>query len=187
VDVAWRLVLVDPVLPTIARGLVALLFAQSVRHKLSDRLRFEGIVADYQLAPAGGSRAIAFGAIGVESLVIVGVLLPPTAPAASVAAATLLVAYAGAIALNLARGRRDIECGCGGEGETLHPWLLARNALLVGVCAVAGASFSSRTLGLADAATIGVAVVCLALLGAAGSQLASLTASAPTDPIGESS
>lgn len=179
----------DPVLPMAARGLVALLFARSVRHKLSDRLRFEGIVADYRLAPSGWSRLLAFGAIGIECLLVVGVLLPSTASAASIAAAALLVAYAGAIALNLARGRRDIECGCGGEGETLHPWLLARNALLVGVCTLAGASVSSRPLGFADAATVGVAVASLALLAAAGSRLASLAAAVPTttDPIGESS
>ena len=41
----------------------------------------------------------------------------------------LLSLYTAAIVLNLARGRRDIDCGCGGPGsrQTLHEWLVWRN------------------------------------------------------------
>ena len=38
-------------------------------------------------------------------------------PHAAAAAALLLALYAGAIGVNLARGRRDIDCGCGGPAS----------------------------------------------------------------------
>jgi hypothetical protein len=45
----------------------------------------------------------------------------------------LLLVYASAIFLNLARGRTWMDCGClGSKGEGLSYWLVARNLSLLG-------------------------------------------------------
>jgi hypothetical protein len=48
----------------------------------------------------------------------------------------LLVVYAGAIGANLWRGRRHIDCGCGlgSRAQPISLGLIARNALLIGLC-----------------------------------------------------
>ena len=62
------------------------------------------------------------------------------------------------------------------RGRRSHPRLLARNALLVAVCAVAAAPSAPRPLGFLDAATIVLAVTTVGLLWLAGGRLASLAA-----------
>ena len=56
---------------------------------------------------------------------------------AVLALCVLLVATSG-IVMNLLRGRRDVDCGCSGLGESsggLSWWLVARNALLAALAA----------------------------------------------------
>ena len=161
----------DPVFPILARLVIALLFAGAARHKLRDLLRFEGIVADYRLAPAGWSFGIARGLVALEVGLVVGLLLPWTAAAASLGAGFVLLGYAIAIAVNLARGRSEIECGCGGPGESLHPRLLLRNAVLIGACLVAATTPAPRGLVALDLFTIGSGLLTVTLLWAAGGRL----------------
>ncbi len=167
----------DPVFSLIARFAIALVFAGALRHKLRDLLRFEGIVADYRLAPERGSFLIARGLVVLEGVIVAGLLVPAAARAAAAAAGVVLSAYGIAIGVNLARGRREIECGCGGHGERLRPRLLVRNAALVGVCAVAATSPADRVLAPLDFLTIGIAVGSLVLLWQAASGLSGLRGS----------
>ncbi|MEM9176693.1 MAG: MauE/DoxX family redox-associated membrane protein [Myxococcota bacterium] len=164
----------DPVFPLLARGVLVLLFVGAVRHKLADPLRFEGIVANYRLAPARASAVLARGLVALEIALVAGLVAPWTAPAAAIAAALVLSAYGLAIGVNLARGRGEIECGCGGPGERLRPRLLLRNALLVGVCLFAAAPAASRALGALDLVTVAAGLGALALLGSAGGRLAAV-------------
>ena len=66
---------------------------------------------------------------------------------------TLIGIYTTAIAVNLLRGRRSIDCGCGGEPTPLSAWMLLRNVLLVALAVIAGglatAEVSAMTLVLA--------------------------------------
>ncbi|MGB0621500.1 MAG: MauE/DoxX family redox-associated membrane protein [Myxococcota bacterium] len=162
----------DPVFSYFVRFALALLFVGAVRHKLGDLLRFEGIVADYRLAPARASFGIARGLVAVEIALVAGLLVPWTASGAALGAAGVLLAYAIAIGVNLARGRDEIECGCGGPGERLRPRLLLRNAVLVGGCLVAAAPMTERALGPLDLFTVVVGLGSLALLWTAGGRLA---------------
>jgi hypothetical protein len=57
-------------------------------------------------------------------------LVPATRAGAAATAAALLLFYAAAIAVNLLRGRSDIDCGCGSRPQPLSWWLLLRNMLL---------------------------------------------------------
>jgi hypothetical protein len=81
----------------------------------------------------------------------VALLLPQTRAVAGAGAATLLAAYAGAVLINLLRGRADIDCGCGGTAQPLSYWLVLRNVLLGGAALLLLATPAARGLGLGDA------------------------------------
>ena len=166
----------DPVFGVLARLSIALLFVAAARHKRADPLRFEGIVADYRLAPAGWSFGIARGLVLLEIGLVLGLgcsfFVPALSSIVSLAAATVLAGYAVAIGVNLARGRREIECGCGGPGEFLRPRLLLRNAVLIGVCLVGATPTTGRLLGALDLVTVVGGTFVLALLWEAGGRLA---------------
>ena len=115
------------------------LFAAS--HKARNYLAFRGVLSEYRLLPAALVGIAAPAVVGAEIVAALALLAPaglmPGVPAAS-AAALLLCAYTGAIAVNLLRGRTSIDCGCGGEPTPLSGWLLLRNALLLGLAFTAG-------------------------------------------------
>jgi hypothetical protein len=54
----------------------------------------------------------------------------------------LILLYAAAMAVNLLRGRRQIDCGCGGEVHPLSWMLVLRN----GVLAAAGLAVAGPTI-----------------------------------------
>lgn len=118
----------DPVATLIVRHVLALLFAAAALHKLGDRRRFDGIVLDYRLAPPRLALRVARLLPALELLVAgsLAAAWPPAFPAA----ALLLAGYGLAMAINLARGRREIHCGCGGKPQPLSAWLLLRNLVL---------------------------------------------------------
>ena len=67
-----------------------------------------------------------------------GLLHAPTRQPTAIASMTLLAIYTGAIASNLARGRREIDCGCFASSARvpLSPWLIARNLILIAAAAL---------------------------------------------------
>jgi len=73
------------------------------------------------------------------------------------------------MAVNLARGRSYIDCGCAGPGrrQPLRPRLVARNLVLVGVALLAAGPVSSRAWVWMDAFTAGAGALVLLLLYAA--------------------
>jgi hypothetical protein len=84
--------------------------------------------------------------------------------------------YGGALAVNLLRGRRQIDCGCGLSGaaggeQPLSWWLVARNVVLALLAVIAGLPQSGRELGFFDALTLAAATLAAVLLYAGSSQL----------------
>jgi len=143
----------DPV-TYLALGLaVAAVLGTAGLHKLRAPLHYSAIVEDYRLLPAG-TGTVAAGALGVlEALGAVAILLPATRTAGLAAAGVLFALYFAAIALNLRRGRSDIDCGCGAPAERrrLSGALLVRNALLAVVAlALAFAAPAARATGWFD-------------------------------------
>jgi len=128
-----------------------LLFLSALWHKLADFQRFSGFVADYRLLPAAFAPFAAAGVATVEALTIALLALPATRPSGAVAAMTLLAVYAGAIAINAARGRTRLACGCGGADQRVGWALVVRNALLM-LLALPAALFSPATQGAAQIA-----------------------------------
>jgi hypothetical protein len=160
----------DPVLEHVLRLAIALLLASGGVRKLRDLPRFADAVAGYALLPARAARTAAAGFAIAEVALAAGLLAPAAAgvrPAACASAALLFAVYGAAIAINLARGRRDVECGCGGPAGARVPlsgWLVARNALLVAAALACAGGAAERALGAADAPALAGGVAALALL-----------------------
>ncbi|MDP7298365.1 MAG: MauE/DoxX family redox-associated membrane protein [Myxococcota bacterium] len=169
---------VDPVVHAVLRAALALLLLSAAVQKLRDARGFRAVLADYQLLPARLVPAAALALTGIEFAVGAGLLVPTAGAAPVLAAALLLSAYAGAIALNLARGRRHVSCGCAGPAgtQTLHEGLVARNGLLVLAALLAAGPAAPRPLVWVDAVT-GVGGIALLALVYVASDVALANAS----------
>lgn len=122
----------DPVVDLVLRGALATLFASAALHKLRDVAAFREIVRAYRLAPDAAVPAAPAIAVA-EIVVAMLMLLPAMRPAAGLGAIGLLALYSAAIAINLHRGRRTIDCGCGALAarQPISEGLLVRNAVLM--------------------------------------------------------
>ena len=165
--------LVDPALAGVARGALALMLGAAALAKLRDARAFEGAVAGYALLPARVVPVAARTLPGLELAAAAALLAPGLGPAGAALAAALLGLYSAAIAQSLARGRRDIDCGCFGPAARvpLGGGLLARNAVLLGLAALAALPVTPRALGPADVPALAGGAAAVALLHAAASQL----------------
>ncbi|MGE8547325.1 MauE/DoxX family redox-associated membrane protein [Alcaligenes sp. Marseille-Q7550] len=158
----------DPVLIYASVACLAVLMGLGALDKLRHFGLFEAAVGGYRLLPETLLRPFSVAFVAGEALAAPLLLWPASRQAgAALALAVLAVASAG-IVLNLLRGRRDVDCGCSGLGESsagLSWWLVGRNALLV-LLALAGGGWagqSSRELAWVDGLTFFGAT--LALLG----------------------
>jgi hypothetical protein len=157
---------IDPAIAALIVACTALLFTGAAIHKLRDLRRFDEIFAAYGLLPSAArlrlSRAVPF----LEALVAVGLLLDAARIAAAYVGIVLLLAYAGAITVNLLRGRRELACGCGGPDDRrpIAPWMVWRNILIAVMLFPAMLPWSPRQLGLTDMVTIGFGTAACALV-----------------------
>jgi hypothetical protein len=65
-----------------------------------------------------------------------------------------------------------IDCGCGGPGHGLSWFLVARNAILAVIAAMAAAAPAARGISLSDGLILGMSVVTVWLLILATEQVA---------------
>ena len=165
--------MIDPVAAWLARLALAGVFASAALHKWRDLDAFAGAVAAHRLVPEATTRPLACALAACESAIAVALLVSASAPFAAGAAAALLALYTGAIAINLARGRRDIDCGCAGAAarQSLSGWLVLRNLLLAAALGATLAPASARVLGTFDLFTIALGAGALYALYAASNVL----------------
>jgi hypothetical protein len=118
------------------------LFGQAAWHKFGAADFYLQLMRRY-LGPIPGGRLSVRAVATVEGLTALSLLLPQTREVGLLAAAALLLAYAGLMALQLLRGRADMQCGCAGPDSQLGiSWaLVMRN----GICA----ALALLTLGAA--------------------------------------
>ena len=169
----------DPVVVWILRLSLALLLGAAALHKLRDPSAFTRTLRDYRILPAVLAPSAVPAVVAVEALLAAMLLLPFTATAAGLSTAGLLGLYSAAIATNLARGRRFIDCGCLGPGarQPLSGWLLVRNGVLMLAGALLALPVGARPLTWVDGVSIAGAVAVLALLFHATNALATLVTS----------
>jgi hypothetical protein len=146
----------DPVVSWTIALSAAALFAAAAVHKLCDWPRFTGALADYRVLPGPLVRFAAPLVVAAESAAAVLLLNPGSRELGAVIAAVLLVCYAGAIAINLRRGRTTIDCGCVGVARRRHigAGLVIRNLVLAGLVLLTLLPFGSRSLAALDGLTI---------------------------------
>lgn len=127
---------------------ISLIFARAAWHKLGEFTEFTGFVADYKLVPDRLVVPASWAIVGAETAAVALQLVPSGRLFGLAIAVLMLLAYAGAMAVNIRRGRTAIECGCGGAVQPLSWALVARNAIL----AAMGLAAMALPLGPLDAA-----------------------------------
>ena len=127
-------------LATISTLLLSYLFVVGGWHKLADASYFQGVITDYQILPMSWSPWLARSLPLVELGAGIGLLIPALRIPALIVVTLLLTGYSAAIALNILRGRRDLDCGCAGPGQaqTISGWMLGRNLLLITLALLSG-------------------------------------------------
>jgi hypothetical protein len=160
----------DPAFALALRAALALLFGAAALHKLRDPAAFRAALEAYAVLPAatvGAGAALVVAAEVAAAALLVGVAPAQGGPAAAgpVLAAALLAVYGAAIAWNLARGRRELDCGCLGPAgrQPLSGWLVARNGALAAAALACLLPVSERALLWPDAVSIAGAALFAAL------------------------
>ncbi|MDM0111445.1 MauE/DoxX family redox-associated membrane protein [Variovorax sp. J22R133] len=157
----------DPVLVHAAAGTMACIFLLGAMAKLWDIPLFMALMENYGLLPRWLLKPVAWLLPLCEATA--GVLLLPvgTRFAGACLALVLLAIVSGAVAINLVRGQRRIDCGCGGDSLELSEGLLARNAALAVLLIVAMQSPAARqTVWLDMVSTLMATVFLLGLIKA---------------------
>ncbi len=165
----------DPLVTAFLRSFLAILFAGAAYSKLRHQEEFFGVVRNFRLMPEWLASPFAAVLPWLELAIAIGLLVTPAVPYAAAAASGLLVLFAVAIAINVARGRKAIDCGCFRTGykQPLSWLLVLRNvALASGGLLLLGVGEASRTASLADITTglvaAGVAMVLYVTIGLLG-------------------
>src|SRR5579862_6991362 len=157
--------MIDPAVGALLAGALALLFVSAALHKLRGLARFAADLRAYRVLPEGAA-ALAWVLPLLELTVGAGLLVRSSRRGACAAGAALLLVYAIAIAINLLRGRRDLACGCGGPDDRrpIAAWMVWRNLALAALLGALLLPWGARSLGGADALTIGAGTIVTALL-----------------------
>lgn len=175
----------DPVLLYGASAALACVLLLGALEKLKDMPGFSRAVTAYDILPSGWGAAFAWTYALAEATAGVLLLMPSGQASGALLALLVLTVATLGLAYNLARGRRDIDCGCGGpasrgrdgaHGGGLSWWLVARNAVLAlwTAPALVAAAGQSRSLQWADAAAVfGLAMTAVGLYFTANHLLAS--------------
>lgn len=169
-----------PPFALVASVLLGALFLVGAAGKARDFARFAATVNNYRLLPD----ALATAAAGALLLAELGAGLAALSAALRgtgtglLPAAFLLALYAGAMGINLLRGRTHIDCGCsafGGQDDPIGAALVARNLMVAAVALLlAAAPWQPRPLAPAEWISALGAIIALPLLWHAFGQLVSL-------------
>jgi uncharacterized membrane protein YphA (DoxX/SURF4 family) len=157
---------IDPAIANLASVALATIFAASGAMKLADLDLFESAIANYRLAPRMLEKPIAIVLPVLECSCAAAVLIPFTRGAAALGMLVLLATFTGAIAINLARGRTNIDCGCFGPAlrQELSAWMLARNSVLAALALAAIVPAAARGVLWLDWVTIALGAAAVVVL-----------------------
>jgi|SRR5579872_3116706 len=156
----------DPLICLTVSGALAVLFASSAIQQSASASRWVEIVRNYQLVPAVLAAPIAGLIVALQSLVAVGLLWAPRRALAACAAAGLLLAFGGAMWLNIRRGRTQIDCGCStlSRGGGLSQWMIWRNVVLAALALTLTLPVGTRSLSATELLVSALWVLTLSFL-----------------------
>lgn len=166
----------DPMVTAACSAAAALVLLLSVMPKLRAFERFHAAFDAYRLLPAAWSRAAAVAFVAAEAGAALLLVAQPLQATSAVAGFAVVGLATAAVCINLARGRRDIRCGCGSDADSmpLSAGLVMRNLALLAVLATAAASAATapaRALAPLDFAGAGFCALALLLMWLAATQL----------------
>ena len=158
--------MIDPAFAALSGLLLAVVFGAAALAKLRELDVFGGVVEQYRLLPAVLVGPFVRILPIVELGAALALLLPATRALAAATLIGLLVLFAAAMAINLARGRSDIDCGCfiGVQKQRISWALVVRNLVLAGFGLTLLVEGTGRPLAVIDWVTIGAAAASLLLL-----------------------
>ena len=147
---------IDPALRDLIAFSLAAILGASAAMKFSDVAMFESSLANYRLLPRALERPFAYLVPMGEGACAAGILFAATRSAAAAGLLLLLAIFTGAIAINLVRGRANIDCGCFGPmlHQPLSGWLIARNVALMALATALLIPAGIRSLTMLDIVTI---------------------------------
>ena len=151
----------------LSRAIVAILMLSAAMLKVRRFDDFQRALVGYKLLPTASSKPAAYAIVSAEFAA--GLAAAAGLLAGYVAAGLLIAIYAAAMAINLLRGRRHIDCGCGGAPQPIGWWLVTRNVVLVAVCLVA--TRPAPSFGGWDYLTVAAGLATCALVYATFNQL----------------
>jgi hypothetical protein len=117
--------------------LVAMVFSIAAISKLTAWRELPGVVQNFRVLPRALALPAAFALPPLEIAIAVGTLFERTRSLAAIAAAILFLVFGAALAINLHRGRRQIDCGCFRSDlrQPISVAVILRNLILT-VCAL---------------------------------------------------
>ena len=164
---------VDPAIRWLIAVSLAAVFVSSAIAKLRDLTAFRDAAENYRIVPRWIAAAMTGIVPPAEIAGAAGILLAPTRAVSALLLIALLGLFTAAIGVNLARGRRDIDCGCFGPAlrQGLSGWLLVRNGILVAFAVALLLPAGGRRIGAFDVITILFGAAALVMLYAAANYL----------------
>lgn len=167
--------MIDPLVEQIVALSLALLFFAAATHKAFDISRFRQAVRDYQVLPPFAVAPLSF-IVPVSEFFLAGCwLFHVQLGRVAIASIVLLATYTVSIAINLARGRVFIDCGCGfgasDDSQPISSALLVRNGVLMLLAGIPLIPASARTLYWSDHLVTAVVLSVMLLIFATFSQL----------------
>ncbi len=168
------LFLSDPVVARVFAATLSVIFLVGGWQKLRDPVVFAAAIENYQVLPEGLAAPVARLLPLFELFAGVALLFPQTCDMGGAVAAVLLLMVTAAVAINLWRGQRAIDCGCGGMSSQPISWaLVARNGVLLLLTVPAAQQGAGRALFIGDYVTLVGGVLALVGLYVAVNQLMS--------------
>lgn len=157
---------IDPALGSVLVVAYAALLLPAAWHKIRDLAVFSAVLGAYRIFPRKWAAYVAPIVPLFEASVAIGLLLPVSRPLAAYGASVLLASYGLAIALNLVRGRTDLDCGCTGplERRPVAAWMVYRNASLAGLVLAVARPWDSREMSGLDVFSILAALAVIVLI-----------------------
>ena len=160
---------IDPAISWTIALSVAALFAVGAIQKATAWSKFRAVLRNYELLPDSLDSFAVGVLIALEGSVAVLMIPEASRTRGALLSVSLLATYAGAMAINLLRGRVNLDCGCLGVGrrQPIRWWMVGRNVAIAALALLATMPTTSRALGALDAVTIIGAVLSLTILYAA--------------------
>jgi hypothetical protein len=163
----------DPAIGYLIIAGIALVFVTAAAHKMRNPVLFAEVFAAYRVLPDAPARQLAWLVPCLELGVAAALCWKPSRRMAAMSGIALLIAYAWVLTINLLRGRRDLDCGCGAihDRRAIAAWMVWRNLFLATALGIAALPWSARALGLVDFPTVLGGLIAVAMLYAAVDRL----------------